>query len=494
MKTLFTLFLTCMISLSLMGQHDIKELKELKEHSLIKKHHSSFSALEKKMSRSPEFASKHLSRQFKAIQRADLKADAATDQTLDSILWELYDTTNSLWVLTERELFAYDGNGNMIQYVWFAYDTLEMKILPSDKEIVQHNAQGKPTEIVWLTWDKVSGQWVNEGKFELTYDGDGNQIQETWYDWDAVGSQWQIGAQFDMTYDGDGNLLFEEWSYWDEDSSKLILTYKDEYLYEGGKLTTWNEYWWEEGEWVLYFITTNTYSAGGNLLEELTQGWDYILEQWGDYSKNVYTYNGADKVITEEVWEFDWFQYMMVKEWLYEYTWDTDGNMTVEVDKSWDELSGTWLNTWKSEWTFNKNFTIFNLYAPYWFMADVTDLTFVHMPVSELGYMYVDGEWVFDYRQTAYYSDFGGSTSTEDMHKTPISVFPNPASETIRFDWGERYARLNLELYDLTGKSVINRILEKDEILFVDQLSRGIYLYKLTDNNNVIQTGKISLK
>ncbi len=101
MKPLFTLLITCMISLSLMGQHDIKELKELKElkgHSFVKKHHSGFSALEKKMSSNPEYASRHLSRQFKAIQRPPLKAGQATDQKMDSILWELYDTNNSQWV------------------------------------------------------------------------------------------------------------------------------------------------------------------------------------------------------------------------------------------------------------------------------------------------------------------------------------------------------------------------------------------------------------
>ncbi len=54
-----------------------------------------------------------------------------------------------------------------------------------------------------------------------------------------------------------------------------------------------------------------------------------------------------------------------------------------------------WQNTFKSEWTFNKNFTIMDIYAPYWFMADVTELTFWHMPVSELGYFYDNEDWDF---------------------------------------------------------------------------------------------------
>jgi hypothetical protein len=500
MKQLFTLFLTCVISLSLMGQQDVIELQKQR---YAKKHNNSFKSLESKMFKKPDHASRHLSRQFSSIQRTSMKADQAADQTMDSILWELYDTNTSIWVLSERELFAYDGNGNMINYVWFEYDSVDMKILPVDKETVNHNAQGQPTEIIWLTWDKASGQWVNEAKFELTYDGEGNLIQETVYDWEPVGSQWLVGARFDMNYDGGGNLLSEWWLFWDEDSSKLIQSFKDEYIYEGGKLTTMNEYVWEEGNWELFYITTLTYS-GDNLIQELTQGWNFLTEDWVDFSKIAYTYVG-DKVVTEEVWEFDWMQFMMVRQSYFEYTWDADGNMITEVESSWDEGAGAvkslndvadWQNTWKSEWAFNKNFTIFNIYAPYWFVADVTDINFVHMPVSETGYYNNNGTWDLNYRQTAYYSDFGGGgpSEIEDVHETPVSVFPIPASETVTFSWDEGYTRLDLEIYDLTGKQIQSRTIEQNETIRVDDLSRGLYLYKLSNNNHLIDAGKISLR
>ena len=219
MKSFITLLLACMISLSLMGQQDIKEIKKQR---YAKKHHHSFTAFEKKMSRNPEYASRHLSRQFRTIQGTTLKAEQATDQKMDSILWELYDTNNSQWSLSDRELFTYNGNGDMIHYIWFAFDSVDMKILPFYKEALQYNAQG-PYMFYLFEWDKSSGQWVYTGRFELTYDGAGNLSQEMVYEWDTDANQWLVAAQFDMTYDGEGNLLFEEWSFWDEDSSKLIL-------------------------------------------------------------------------------------------------------------------------------------------------------------------------------------------------------------------------------------------------------------------------------
>ncbi len=103
---------------------------------------------------------------------------------------------------------------------------------------------------------------------------------------------------------------------------------------------------------------------------------------------------------------------------------------------------------------------------------------------------------IFDYRQTAYYSDFGGGgpSGIEDMQRAPISVFPNPASETVTFSWDEGYTHLDLEIYDLTGKQIVSRTIEQNETIRVDDLSSGLYLYKLSNNNHLIDAGKISLR
>ena len=116
------------------------------------------------------------------------------------------------------------------------------------------------------------------------------------------------------------------------------------------------------------------------------------------------------------------------------------------------------------------------------------------MPVSELGYIFLDDAWVMDYRQTAYYSDFGSSTGIEDRQETLVSVFPVPASETITFNWEDTYTHLSLELYDLAGKRVISRSIDKNEAIGIEQLSGGIYLYKLINNSTLIHSGKISVK
>lgn len=510
MKSLFTLLLACTVSLSLMGQQDnkelkdIKELMDLKEQRYTKKHRTGQTAPERQRPGNSENPSRDYPRQFQHKRGSSLKTGNSSEQKMDSVRWELYDAGSSSWILNDRELFSYDSEGNMTTYVWFAYDSAEMKILPYDKEVVKHDDAGNPTEIIWLIWDIESSQWVNWAKYTLSYDGEGNQIQETISDWDPDGNQWLEGARFEMTYDASANLLLEIWSFWDEDELEIVQAYQKEYLYEDGNLTTLNEYGREEGDWVLFFKTNYEYYISGNLKftisanlkEELTQAWTGQI--WIDYSKIIYTLNENERLILEEIWEFDFIQTIMVLARQYGYVWDTDGNRTVKVVEHWNEEStkgtNSWQNSLKSEWTVNKDFNIGDLYVPYWFYMDDSNLNFVHMPVSELSYIYEGEDWVMDSRQSAYYSDFGSSTGFEELEEMDVKVFPIPAAEQLTFSWEDSYGSLNLELYDLTGKLVISRSIDNNEIIAVDQLPGGIYLYKLIDNTHPIHGGKISIE
>ncbi len=516
--------------MGLMGQQniqDIKDHKDLKEQRYAKERQSGHAALESMRPGNRENPSRHNFRQLKDNQGSVLKAGNASVQNLDSILWELYD--GGSWALSDRELFTYDSNGNMTTYIWFAYDSVEMKILPFDKRTVKHDDAGNPTEIIGLNWDNESGDWLNSYKFLLSYDGEGNLIQETtsdwdpdgnqWLegarldwtydakgnliqraisDWDPDGNQWLEGARFDLTYDASGNLILEIWNFWDEDAQKIVPFFQDEYLYEDGNLTTINEYDWEEGDWVLFFRTIYSYDEAGNLIEELRQFWNPEGEAWIDFGKTLYTYNENGKLILEEEWEISNTQFILVKTWQSEITWDTDGNMTSLVEKSWDEGStkgtNSWQNAFKSEWTFNKDFTIADLFVPYWFSFDDSNITFVHMPVSETSYIYLGENWVMDSRQSAYYSDFGASTGIEDREETSLKIFPVPASETLTINWDDSFSNLRFELYDLTGKQVILRTIDNNETIGVNHLSGGIYLYKLSNNDHLIYSGKVSIR
>jgi hypothetical protein len=299
--------------------------------------------------------------------------------------------------------------------------------------------------------------------------------------------------QYEMTYDGQGNITSEIASYWDEDTETWIPWWKDEYTYTDGKLTLLEEFiYYEEGSsWLNSYRTTSTYNPAGKLESEVTEEWDFMLAEWVNQAKWEYTYDGQGRNTEELEYEWDKGSSVWLNSWKYAYTWDQHGNMTEEVDSEWD--GAEWVLDWRGVWAFNMTYTILDLFVPYWFLLGNADLTFYHMPVSLTAYYY-QAAWIMWWRQMAFYSAFHSSVNLEDIEQNKIKVFPNPASDYLTVTWDEGSPRLNLEIFSLTGKSVLNRSVDKNESVRIEHLSQGLYLYKLTESATVIQTGKISIR
>jgi enoyl-CoA hydratase/carnithine racemase len=75
-----------------------------------------------------------------------------------------------------------------------------------------------------------------------------------------------------------------------------------------------------------------------------------------------------------------------------------------------------------------------------------------------------------------------------------ISIYPNPSKSFINIDVldASKLNNAELKLYDTMGKMVVNtNLTQKLTILKTDIFPKGIYLYKVMDNNKTIQSGKL---
>ncbi|MDA3954911.1 MAG: T9SS type A sorting domain-containing protein [Bacteroidales bacterium] len=61
-------------------------------------------------------------------------------------------------------------------------------------------------------------------------------------------------------------------------------------------------------------------------------------------------------------------------------------------------------------------------------------------------------------------------------------------------DFGNDYHNLNLELIDIQGKTVIQREISNNEQITIEQLPKGLYFYRLTNDTKVLQSNKILIK
>ncbi|HEY5592578.1 MAG TPA: T9SS type A sorting domain-containing protein, partial [Paludibacter sp.] len=78
-----------------------------------------------------------------------------------------------------------------------------------------------------------------------------------------------------------------------------------------------------------------------------------------------------------------------------------------------------------------------------------------------------------------------------------LTIAPNPFSKSTNVVVNDpsKIRNYRLMIYNVLGKEVMNAsIMEKSTTLNTSSLHSGIYFYKVLDNNNTIQTGKMISK
>ena len=91
-----------------------------------------------------------------------------------------------------------------------------------------------------------------------------------------------------------------------------------------------------------------------------------------------------------------------------------------------------------------------------------------------------------------YYSD--AVTGSSHIEAENISLYPNPAREQVTITWGGKYERLNLKLYHVTGACVLEREFSSGAIISLGNLQKGIYIYRLSDENHPVRSGKLVIQ
>ncbi|MBK9014017.1 MAG: T9SS type A sorting domain-containing protein [Saprospiraceae bacterium] len=83
---------------------------------------------------------------------------------------------------------------------------------------------------------------------------------------------------------------------------------------------------------------------------------------------------------------------------------------------------------------------------------------------------------------------FGLTATVENAtSKAGLTVFPNPATSEISFDFpGKEASSLNLAIWDVTGKTMIRTSLSKDEQLDISSLPNGMCFGNIFTNDQIL--------
>lgn len=277
-------------------------------------------------------------------------------------------------------------------------------------------------------------------RVDYTYDANGNVTSRKNYNSVA---DWEIGGTYTYTYNENNQLIRTGLVMGNDDDEFQYI----EYTYRDGKLyqEKWYGYNFYSQTLGLEEIYTCSYNNNGQLILKT----DTLVED------GIRRYSGKCT-----------------------YTYDANGNMTIynkyrengqEVERRayifTDDLLETTLMPWTPEgderpwnWLFeNKNVYTFE---EYWALDD--DMVLQH--ICDYNYNYIPMDAV----------------GIEDVAPVSVTIYPNPTSHYITISGIDAPAMMTL--IDVTGRTVMSRMVNVNEKVDLSNLEKGIYVMKLADN------------
>ncbi len=91
-----------------------------------------------------------------------------------------------------------------------------------------------------------------------------------------------------------------------------------------------------------------------------------------------------------------------------------------------------------------------------------------------------------------YYSDLA-VTGVSDISRGELSIYPNPATDFIQVEGDLDTDLTRIMMYNVSGKMVMNQVLDRGGRIPVSHLSKGIYVIRLTQGSKV-KTAKVMIQ
>ena len=369
-----------------------------------------------------------------------LKSGSSTK--LDSVILSKRSSISAPWIKYNKLVFEYDGESRLSKITTTA-GLDDWEDYP-ETAIFNYNSTGLLESI------KVVGIYYNQTpdstSIKFTYD-DMGRMQKA-YNYFSNGELY-MGKTFSYNIYGKISEIFVEenwWSYWTAlhqysyDSEGKLLQYKEEKMYS--------------------ILATYEWNSDGNLIQE-------DFKDWYEIRKNIYEYNGDGNRIKSE--QYYWMQPTMESDYIlqdhsiekYEYL-DISSKELVQLNLSVLSLDNVFDEV---EYIPNK----------------LISKSFTDSKMSEY-----------------FYSSFSDNTSilssTSDKIASEFAVFPNPAIDKITLTWKAGNGQLNLKIYQLTGACIMDKVISSQEIVNLEKLSKGVYVYKLSDKKEILKSGKLVIE
>ncbi len=402
---------------------------------------------------------------FSYIYENDLKTEMLRQN------WNKLDST---WLNDTKNLYYYNGSGNLVEEIQFIWQTGSSSWVESTKITYIRDQSDQVIEKIYQVW--ITGVWKNTVRYTYQYELTGRESEYVYYTWN--GEAWDENKRCLKDYDETGSLVRETDQQWQSGKGSWINDYKWEYHYTH----------FVEPLFAYISDSTNVSCYGysdGTATVMITGGMPPYTILWNDpQSTTNHTVYGlsADQYYTVTV---------------------TDANLnsvsdSVMLSQPPEIITGSIYG----EVNVNQNDTV-----TYWVESDTSSFyswSVMHGEIlSAQGGDTIVVVWtqpgqgkvsVFETTtngcegDTVSVSVSISPTSIEKPRFGDLKIYPNPASQWITVQLTtQEFNPWDLEILDMTGKTIRSfRSLTKNKFqVSLDNLSQGIYFFRITNSSGV---------
>ncbi len=420
-----------------------------------------------------------------------IKSAMAT-QKLDSTVDRVINSETQLWQNDFKEEYIYDAEMKNTSWILKEWNLTSQSWNTWSKTDLGYDSQKRVNSMLMFDLDSITQALTQDSKILIYYNSEGMQDSSLTYSTKNAGATWILEMKSINHYNASKQLIKTDMWSLDEDSGVFTLSMNTVYTYTAsGKIKTSSTNYVMEGDEMLWSKIDYSYDGSDRLASTEHSMLNFMTFALEKTLRDTYQYNATGKVSVET--ESKWNGTTWVDDNKYESTYNAAGDISVDIYSTWNGTS--WVQEDKDEYTYSStNFSdvafpaIFYLYG----MTDA-DFSFNKLITAVNYFEMSNGSWVNTQKTTFYYSG-GTSTNINEFENSLVNVYPNPASESVKFNWKNNNDALSLQVYQITGARVLEQTVYSGRPFSISHLENGVYVYKLFSGQQNIKTGKLVKK
>lgn len=434
---------------------------------------------------------------------AQQKSSATIVLQLDSIYNE------GLYVVT----YEYNGDGSLVEEVQRTYNAGMQAYLNNMRTSNTYDENGYLATRLSQNWNAGDEVWINTGLIEQTHDADGNRLSQTLNNWSSLNNDWVIQETMEWTFENGLMTMVEQSNQLVgtlTPSSRTAYSYnEDDQLIESLR-ETYNA---AQESWHNELRTTTTYEDGA-MHTQLFESWQPDAMAWAPTTLREHTYEGDTAETIEGFWwhpeEEEWMEGLLVEiayhssgaytQYLYQVKeedfwrpvwqelidYDEEDNVIFTAFYSWNQNTATLDLFNEVEREIDWDYTMEQLAVP---AAYSSNPNFIHKIDALVISNYSGGSLANQITEVFFYSPFV-FLSAQNADQGLFQLYPNPSEGMVYLKTQGTHGPLRMELYDLQGRKVMDRLVAGDAQISLAELPKGLYVYRVIEGTQA-HTGKL---